>query len=266
MRHKPRAKYLAIALAEIQHSLAYRGGALIDLLTSFVSIAAVYYLWRAVFAAQPQIAGLSWPGMQTYLLIANAIYALLGSTTLRSMMTAVRTGAITSDLLRPQSYLAAQLAQAVGRAATRGAVACLATALVGFVVLHIALPPTLTSASLFVISVGLSFLISFLLNFLIALACFWTKDVEGLLWAHAIVSYIFSGGMIPLALFPRWLAIAALALPFQSIVHTPMQIYLGAETSLWNLLALQACWAIALLLLVRWLWRRGLRVLDIQGG
>jgi ABC-2 type transport system permease protein len=129
-------------------------------------------------------------------------------------------------------------------------------------------PPSLAAGALFALSVGLSFSISFLLNFLLGLLCFWTKDSEGLLWAHAIISFIFSGGMVPLHFLPRWLQIVAFALPFQGMIHTPLLIYLGAapERELWAALLLQVIWVYILSALARLLWAGALRAADAQGG
>lgn len=268
VRLRPQPKYLALLLMQIQQAIAYPIGTLIDMLTSLLSIATVYYVWRAVFAAQPQIEGFDWRAMQTYVLVSNAIFALLGTTSLRAMMASIRTGAIATDLLRPYSYIAAQFAQVLGRAVTQGAVSSAATALIGFVLVGMAPPPTPAAAGLFLLSVGLSFSISFLLHFLLALLCFWTKDSEGLLWAHAIMSFIFSGGMVPLHFLPHWLQIVAFVLPFQGMIHTPLLIYLGAARGfeLWAALLLQVLWVLILGVLVQLLWARALRAADVQGG
>jgi len=268
VRRAPRPKYLALLLMQIQQAIAYPAGTLIDMLASLLSIATVYYLWRAVFAAQPQIEGFDWRAMQAYILVSNAIFALLGATSTRAMMNSIRMGAIATDLLRPYSYIGAQFAQVLGRAATLGAFSSAATVLIGFVLVGMPAPPTLAAAGLFLLSVGLSFLISFLLNFLLALLCFWTKDSEGLLWAHGVITFIFSGGMAPLHFLPYWLQSVAFALPFQGMIHTPLLIYLGAarEPELWAALLLQALWVLILCVLVHLLWARALRAADLPGG
>jgi ABC-2 type transport system permease protein len=268
VRRRPRPKYLALSLMQIQQAIAYPVGTLIDILTSLLSIATVYYLWRAVFAAQPQIERFDWHVMQAYVLVSNAIFALLGATSTRAMIGSIRTGAIVTDLLRPYSYITAQFAQVLGRAATQGALGSATTALIGFVLLGMAPPPTLGAASLFLLSVGLSFLIAFLINFLLGLLCFWTKESEGLLWAQGVISFIFSGGIAPLHFLPYWLQIVAFALPFQGMIHTPLLIYLGAAPGreLWAALLLQVVWVVVLGGLVRLLWGRALRRVNIQGG
>ena len=82
------------------------------------------------------------------------------------------------------------------------------------------------------------------------------------------VSLFFSGMILPLTFFPGWLRLIAHALPFQSVIQVPIDIYLGkhAGASLVGALALQAGWAIALLALARGALAAGTRKLVIQGG
>jgi ABC-type uncharacterized transport system permease subunit len=57
-------------------------------------------------------------------------------------------------------------------------------------------------------------------------------------------------------------------LPFCHTIHTPVSIYLGhiAGSAILNELVVQASWALALLLVGRWLLGVSLRYLEIQGG
>ena len=82
------------------------------------------------------------------------------------------------------------------------------------------------------------------------------------------VSLFFSGMVLPLTFFPSWLRAIAHALPFASIVQTPIDVWLGKHhgSSLVGILALQAAWALALLGLGRITLRFGARKLVVQGG
>lgn len=264
----PRQVYLALLLTQIQHEITYPLGILIDLFTSLLSVAAVYSLWRAVFVTQPQLAGFDWPKMQTYVILSNALFALLGATTMREMMNAIRTGAVVAELVRPYSYITGQCAQAIGRALTQGTIGGLTVVVLGFTWIGMATPDTLADVCLFLVSVGLSVLTSLLLNLLFALLCFWTKDSEGLIWAYGALLYIFSGGMAPIALLPAWLQLLAYALPFQSLIATPLSIYRGSlsGSEVSAALGLQIVWVGLLIAVVRQLWRHALHVAELPGG
>jgi ABC-2 type transport system permease protein len=74
--------------------------------------------------------------------------------------------------------------------------------------------------------------------------------------------------VLPLTFFPAWLRTIAHALPFASIMQTPIDVWLGkysgAEVA--GVLAVQVVWAVVLLGLGRVALRAGSRKLVVQGG
>jgi ABC-2 type transport system permease protein len=268
LRLAPRPKYRALALAAVQRAITYRGNLLLNLLSGLIWVAVLYYLWRAVYAAQAQLGGLDWRQMRTYILVGYAINALLTFTSLSRMMAVIRTGEIATELLRPIDYMRAQLAQIAGTALVEGCLSAVLALALGFLLLDIAPPVSPLVALLFLLSVGLGFLIKFLISFLVALLCFWTLNGVGLIWAQTAIISTFSGALIPLQLMPGWLQTIALAAPFQAIVYTPLTIYLGTVqgTALWWALAVQIGWAAVLWVLARLLWLPAVRALELQGG
>jgi ABC-2 type transport system permease protein len=269
LRLRPRPKYLAIALSAVQQTLAYRRTVLISLATSLIWVVAAYYLWQAVFAAQPEIGSFDWDRMRTYILLSYAVNVLLYSSfaTYRIMFI-IRTGDIANELIRPFDFMLAQLAQSVGGALVEGLFSSLVAGGLGLIVFQGQLPASPGVAVAFVVSVLLGFIVKFLINFLVALLCFWTKSVLGLVWAQTAIVNILSGAVIPLEFFPDWLRTLTLYLPFQAVVHTPLAIYLGdvQGPAILVTLGVQAFWVLALLGLARLLWMPSLRALEIQGG
>ena len=120
----------------------------------------------------------------------------------------------------------------------------------------------------FLLSLLLAVVTSFAFRFLFNLAAFWLLDYRGVGVLAMVASTFFSGQIMPLAFFPDWLEVLAWALPFASMVQAPIEVWLGHAkgAELAGLLALQAFWAAALLLLGRVVLAAGLRKLVIQGG
>lgn len=267
-RLSPRPKYLSLALAAMHRSIAYRNSLLINLLTGLVFVAVLYYLWETVFGASPVVEQFTWERMRTYLLVAYGVNTLLSFYSEARMFQTIRTGEVAVDLLRPLDFQTAQLAQASGAAVVEGVIGVFSTAVLGVLIFVMSGPASLTAALLFPISVALGFLVKFHLSFLTGLLCFWTMNSVGLLWARGAVTNIFSGAVIPLSFFPGWLHTVAVLAPFQAVVYLPVSIYLGdlSGGAVWQALALQASWAVALWLLARVLWRPSIRALTIQGG
>lgn len=273
-RMAPRPKYVSLALAAMQRGIAYRNSTIINLLTGLFWIASVYYLWHAVFRADPSmgatgaVGAYTWDRMRTYILVAYGVNTLLSFYTEARLFQSIRTGAVSMELLRPLDFKTAQLAEATGAAVIEGLIGALATLLLGTFVLHILGPASLVAALAFVVSVALGFLVKFHITYLTALLCFWTTNSIGLQWTRAAVTNVFSGALIPLAFFPDWLQTVAHYAPFQAIIATPLAIYLGEAHGLaiLQLLVVQLAWVMALWALTRLAWGPCVRALTVQGG
>jgi len=268
LRLSPRPKYVALATAALQRAIAYRMTTFNNVLAGLIWVGVLYYLWKTVFTANPQVGGFDWERMRTYILVSYAVNTLLSFYTEARITNAIRTGAVATELVRPIDFLTAQLAEALGAAVMEGLLGSVFAVLLGLLVFDVAPSVSLVATVSFVVSVGLGFLVKFLIGYLTALLCFWTINGLGLLWARSAVTNIFSGAIIPLALFPDTLKQVALALPFQAIINTPLAIYLGdvQGAALAAALAVQIGWIVALWLLARWVWGPCVRSLRIQGG
>jgi len=268
MRLDPRPKYLSLTLTAVQQGISYRGATFLNLLSSLIWVGMLYALWQTVFASRAELSGWSWQEMQSYVIVAFVLNALLPFQTIGRMTYPVRTGQIAIDLVRPLDFLLMQLARSIGMAAVEGVASGVVIWLLGVVVLGIALPASPLLATLFVLSVVLGFVLKFLLCFLVALICFHTINPLGLVWMFTAIASLLSGTLVPLQFFPSLLRTLALATPFSGIVYLPLQIYLGqlGGGELLMALAFQLVWIVLLWALARLLWSWSARALEIQGG
>jgi ABC-2 type transport system permease protein len=130
------------------------------------------------------------------------------------------------------------------------------------------LPPNVWTSVLFAISLGLGYLVLFHLNFLLGSLAIVTLDIRHISWAYYSVVRFFGGQMIPLWLFPPFLAWLAGVLPFQSTYFIPMSIYIGnlSGTEAIQAIGFQLVWLVVLVLISRLLWSWAHRRLVVQGG
>lgn len=270
LRLSPRSPYLALALSALQRALAYRASYLLNLVGGLVWVAAIYALWRAIYAGSPgtQVGEFDWPAMRTYLVVSYAVNTLHSYSATARLVWLIRNGRVASELLRPLDYLTAQLAQAVGAALFEGLMGTALALGVGLLLLGVAPPVSAPAALCFLLSVALGFLIKFLIYFITALGAFWTVEGQGLIWGQIAIINLCSGALLPLTLFPGWLQTILLALPFQGILYTPLAIYLGhlSGLALAQALGLQLFWLFTLWWLARRAWRPAARALEVQGG
>ena len=180
----------------------------------------------------------------------------------------VRSGDVATDLQRPLDFQGYWLAQDLGRAAYHALFRGVPPFVLGALVFDVLVPGNPLVWLAFLASVTLAVVTSFAFRFLFNLAAFWLLDYRGAGVLAMVASTFFSGQIVPIAFFPHWLAVLAWALPFAAMVQAPIEIWLGhAEgLELLGLLALQAFWAGALLLVGRAVLAAGMRKLVIQGG
>ncbi len=120
----------------------------------------------------------------------------------------------------------------------------------------------------FIPALVLAFLIRFLLEWTLALAAFWTTRVSAINQVYFVLMLFLSGQIAPLTLFPAWLQVVADVLPFRWMVGFPVELVLGRLTPLQTMegLAVQCAWLVVSLLVIRFVWRRGVRVYSAVGA
>jgi len=144
----------------------------------------------------------------------------------------------------------------------------LAIAAVLAVIFHPALSPEPWAIGLFVPALLLAFLVRFLLEWTLAQAAFWTTRVDAINQTYFVLLLFLSGQIMPLTLLPHPVRVVAEILPFRSMVGFPVELLLGRLTLTEALtgLGIQAAWVIIGLVLLRVVWRAGVRVYSAVGA
>ncbi|MBN1583568.1 MAG: ABC-2 family transporter protein [Anaerolineae bacterium] len=121
---------------------------------------------------------------------------------------------------------------------------------------------------LFLVSAAGGIVIKFLEQFMIASLAFWTETIFGVRDLVVAISGLFSGRLIPVSLMPAFARTIGAALPFQFILSVPGAIYLEqySRTAAWCMLGWEMLWIVAMVIVSRLLWQRGLVRYEAQGG
>ena len=248
----------------LQYRLRYVTG----ILTYLVYVTAYAALWRGIYAGQESLKGFSAVQMGHFVALGWIFRSFYYSNVDREVAAEVREGKIGTQLLRPVSYPVAKLVAALGESAFRIIFFTMPIALAVGLVFGLPAPAGAGAALATAASVLLAFFVMGGVNFLVGLAAFPLKQVEGLIWAKHMAVQLLSGLLVPLAFFPAGPARVLGLLPFAAISQSPVLIYLGRirGEALGRELAFQAAWAAALWILAALLWGRSVRKLSIQGG
>ena len=179
----------------------------------------------------------------------------------------IRDGSIATDLLRPLNPQRYWLAFDLGRAPYHFLFRGLPPFVLGALVFELRYPSPLDAIA-FVVSLTLAVVVSFAFRFIYNSVAFWLLDFRGVVTLSTTIVVFFSGMAIPLRFMPPALRELCYALPFGSVIQTPVDIWLGKRegAALAGVLALQLFWALALLGLGQLVLQRATRKVVVQGG
>jgi ABC-2 type transport system permease protein len=120
----------------------------------------------------------------------------------------------------------------------------------------------------FIPALLMAFLVRFLLEWTLAQSAFWTTRTSAINQIYYVLVLFLSGQIAPITLFPYPIRMAATILPFRWMIGYPVELLLGRLTPSEALtgLAVQAVWLVLSLVLMRIMWRAGLRVYSAVGA
>jgi ABC-2 type transport system permease protein len=179
----------------------------------------------------------------------------------------VREGALSLALLKPVHPIHSDIADNVSsKLITLPIMILIAAALA--VAFHASISLSLWSVAVFIPALLLAFFVRFLLEWTLALAAFWTTRVSAINQTYFVLMLFLSGQLAPLALLPSPVQVVAGILPFRWMIGFPVELLLGRLTLIKALegLGIQAAWLLAGFILLRLVWRGGVRVYSAVGA
>lgn len=250
--------------------LAYRLRYFTGIITYLLFVTVNYFIWNGVYSNQTgtEIKGFTLEEMITYVVVGWVARSLYFSNIDVELNTLVRTGEVSTYLIRPVHFHQMMLWRAAGESLFRLLFFTIPISVVLLCIYPISLPPSTTHLLAFLFSTACSFFITAEINFIVGLLAFPLKSIDGIMRAKYFLLQLLSGLLLPITFFPEW-AISVLAyLPFQSIAFVPLQIYLGkiGTDSIVAALGTQLIWCALLLLISTLGWRAAIRHLTLQGG
>ncbi len=247
----------------------YRVSFWLHLVYSFLMMYSVGYVWRALYAANPGVTGVSLPQMVSYAVLGVALEAILHPRNgpQSYIMEQVRKGTIEMDILKPMDFQFYMFAKNMGHIAVRFLFLVLPSFIAACFLFSLELP-SLSAFAGFLCSLSCSVIISFFLNFIMGLLSMVTMNIKNINWGYNAVLRFFSGQMVPLWIFPGVLKTVSVFLPFRCIYAIPTSIYIGnyAGLSLFGALGIQLVWIFLLWVSSRLLMKHVFIRVMIQGG
>jgi len=259
-------KYVAIALVSARRALAERGSLLGRVAFLGVILFVFSRIWETLLArGAVTFAAVGKAELVWYLAVTE--WCVLSIPPIYLAIEAdVRSGDIACRLVRPVSYLGAQIAEAFGETGLRLLVLGPSAVAIAFVLaggwptdprgLYLALPLGVLASVLAVLSTAA-----------IGLSAFWIVDTSPIYWIWQKLAFLLGGLLLPLELYPGWLRTIARLSPFPAMVWGPGRMAFGfAPTAALEILLELAFWISLVAAGLAWLSRRARLRLTVSGG
>ncbi|MCK0473038.1 ABC-2 family transporter protein [Halalkalibacter sp. APA_J-10(15)] len=258
-------KYWSVAKCSLQVTLTYPMTTIIHILISLISFVLMLNLWNSIFHGRSTIAGYQWNEMLAYLLIVFIINTDVNSE--YRCAKKIINGSIAMTLVKPISHSKYTLAE-IGSSIVFTSTFNLMIGLLVSIFMNVYITSNIIVIIFFIVSFINALLIKYLIVYSSSLLSFWTHNVQGVMWTRVAVVSFFSGALIPLDFLPTWLKELCELLPFQTIINTPIKIYLAKinYTEMLILTIIQFLWILVFYIIVKIVFRYGLKKVNINGG
>jgi ABC-2 type transport system permease protein len=247
-------------------AIAYRAEMLVWLLSTTMPL--VMLALMTAVAREGPVGRFGQADFTAYYLAALVVRLLTGAWVIWEVNFEIRQGTLAYRLLRPIHPLVAYAAENVGAMPMR--LAIVLPLAVGAVIAagpaHVTHDPVLLA--IFPVAVVGAWLITFLAMAVIGALAFYVESSGALFEVWLGLFGVFAGYLIPLELFPHWLATVARFLPFRYMLAFPVEMIVGMTPRAAALaeLGIQWLFVAALALAARAIWRLGLRRFAAFGG
>ncbi len=272
MKFENNEKYVEYFKIGFRKSVEYKSY-LIGILTTPVFMGVFFYfIWGYIFSVKgggdPNflIGGFTFKEMMVYLIIGLLINSARSSDVAQRISEVIKSGDISTYLCRPVNFVKSLLADGIGGKVVN---------LVMFIVLLIAMTklfslpvPTPTILAIFLVYAVMMLLFDIVLYVIIGGLAFWFVEIWGIRASIEQILWILSGRVLPLSLFPVWMQSFLAFTPFLYLEYTFASLYLGKLGVMEALRALGifTIWILLLLLLMRWIYKKGFAKLESFGG
>jgi ABC-2 type transport system permease protein len=259
--------YYAIMCKAFSRNMAYRSEVWLRIFGNILIVFIQISIWTALLGTGT-LNGIDIKAMITYSLINASVSMILMNRVIYVVDDKLKTGNITSDLLKPISYPLLLFFDQLGNVIFQMIFTVVPTIFIAWLLFGFSFPTEPYAIVAFVISLLLALLISFFIGYLIALVSFWFLTTFALDWMVTALITVFSGSFLPLWFFSaEWKYIADI-LPFQFLGFVPAAIYLEKidASEIIRMIGKGSLWVLLLWLAAKLLWWRAIKRLVIQGG
>lgn len=257
-----------LVIGGVAGSLAYPGNFVFYMLGTIISPIISAFVWQAAI-----VAGADLPVdanyITTYFVLLSLVTMLASAWLAIFMADTIRDGRLNVWLARPGSFLYEMAANNIGEKVVKLLILTPMIAVFAwFVRDSLTLDVDAWRWGALLVSTAMAALIFFWLDIAMGSLGFWLEDISGLEWGRSLLTWLVSGQIVPLALFPAWMQGFLHVQPFRYTVSFPLEIVVADLSTREVLIGLgvQAGWTVVFIAVGLGLWRRGLHSYAAVGA
>ena len=259
--------YRAMAAHDFKMSVQYRWPTILGMVALLTEPVVYLIVWTSVAEQNgDEIGGLTLGQVSAYFVVWTLVRNLTTGYSPDTWQRRFQEGTLADMLLRPVHPVHGDIAGGFGYNVPKVVVAVPLTAAL-ILLFRPDLSPRPLEVVVFVASVAAAYVLRAVAFCVVGTVGFWTTRVDAASRLYLAAELLLSGRLVPIVLYPAWLASAATWLPFRYTFGFPIEV-LTTSMSTGSLIAgfaRQLAWTVVLAVLLRWLWRFAIKRFDAVG-
>ncbi len=258
-------KYFEIAKINFLNNIAYFSEFILRAVFILIILFIFINIWKTIYSGQTLIEGYTLAMMIWYLLMTESIVTS-GSGVVKEINRDVQSGDIAYQLNKPYSYIGYYFAKSI----SYKIIGFVVTFAIGSVLVFLmsgGIDFNVSNLPLLIVSIFLALILDFFMLLCIALLGFWFEDTNAFRWIYDKLLFTIGGMLVPLEIFPKWLADISNALPFSFAVYQPAKLFVNFSLSRFlEVAGFQLAYIILFAAIAIIIYKFGIRRVNINGG
>lgn len=261
-------KYWVLFKVSLTRGLEYRLSNLLWVLVGILPAVFAATVWLSAFAGKTEIQGYNRAELTTYYFLSTLLWYFVGGEFSGRLSEWIRLGVLVRHLTKPLNPLFEVVFQEQAWKVNSFFLSLPVYFLVfGLLRTDLILAKLDFNLFLFLSAVFLSGLVFILLEIIIGLLSFWISNSSNLNALYWVIFSLLGGILVPLRFLPAVLTNLSWFLPFRYTFSLPLELYLRKLSGGEILFAflVQTFWLVLLFILVKSLYKNGLRIYEAYG-
>lgn len=272
MREYNIRKYISFFRIRFSNGLQYRAAAYAGIATQFAWGFMELLMFRAFYKADPRSFPMEFSQLASYVWLQQAFLALFMTWFFENdIFLAITGGNVAYELVRPMDLYSMWFTRSLATRLSKAVLRCMPILVVAAFLpkpFNISMPLGFLDFLVFLISMGLAFFVVTAFCMFVYIFTFFTMSPMGIRIVFISLVEFLSGAIVPLPFLPHGIRGFVELMPFASMQNMPLRIYSGniAGNELIKGVGLQVFWLAVLILVGRFLMKKALKKVVVQGG